>query len=730
MKRFLSLLIIVCAVVLTYGQGANLTVQPLNSTHIDTILKYHLAGEGVELTNGKFNGTAGIVSSAQIGSFNRNGYVAFPFETGLVMTTGNCSVAAGPNNSTSSSSSTGVSTYKDLQIQNAGLATSSMGNCASLDFDFVAYADTFAFGYIFGSEEYPNYVCANYNDVFAFFLTGPDPLTGLSSTKNIAVIPGSVTATNPSGLPVSINTINGGATGGGSGCYNGTYSQYYIANGSNAGVQYNGMTVDLYAQGNILACETYHMHLGICNIGDNMYDSGVFLKENSFESSLTTKFMMRKEWCLHEDIIFSYATGFADTIFIITPSGDTLRNQPFKIPEATPADSGYYYLYAHSALPCVDLWSHDSIRIKVVDTYKPNLGPDQTLCSGQSTIIEADYNGDDISYYWSTGDETKAIEVISTGEYILDISVYNPETNTRCSSSDTIKVQFLDMPPIDFEADVQSGCTPLTVHLTNKTNSDADFQSAWTFFDANSNIINYSSEKNPTVVLEKSGFVTVKLVITTADGCKDSIIRWNYLSAALQPTIEFTADPEISMISESNGEINFTSFMPDEIAAMPNNNLIWTFGDGDETLNEYNPTHTYSTWGDYLVTLSLVSGEGCADSVSHVIVIEDDLIFPNVITPNGDGVNDVWAIGNLNTDINEEDPDKYRTNELRISDRYGKVVYHAKNYDTYSKSGQVFLGDKYFGGDGLADGVYYFSFIYKGKAKTTKYHGSITIIRQ
>ena len=115
--------------------------------------------------------------------------------------------------------------------------------------------------------------------------------------------------------------------------------------------------------------------------------------------------------------------------------------------------------------------------------------------------------------------------------------------------------------------------------------------------------------------------------------------------------------------------------------------------------------------------------------MSHVVVIEDDLIFPNVITPNGDGVNDVWAIGNLNTEINPEDPDGYRNNELRISDRYGKVVFHVKNYDTYSKDGQIYLGQNPFSGEGLSDGVYYFVFTYKGKAKSFSWNGSITIVR-
>ncbi|MBO7628971.1 MAG: gliding motility-associated C-terminal domain-containing protein, partial [Bacteroidales bacterium] len=158
-------------------------------------------------------------------------------------------------------------------------------------------------------------------------------------------------------------------------------------------------------------------------------------------------------------------------------------------------------------------------------------------------------------------------------------------------------------------------------------------------------------------------------------------------------------------------------------------NLVWNFGDGEETTGEINTTHQYSSWGDYIVTLTMLTESGCGDSISHTIVIEEDLRFPNVITPNGDGINDVWAIENLNTDINPEDPDEDRHNELRISDRWGKVVFKTKNYDTWAKDGQVYMGSNPFTGEGLSDGVYYYSFSYKGKAKTTTWHGSITIVR-
>ena len=50
------------------------------------------------------------------------------------------------------------------------------------------------------------------------------------------------------------------------------------------GVQYDGMTSKLVASSEIVPCQSYHMHISVCNVGDNAFDSGVFLEGNSFYS--------------------------------------------------------------------------------------------------------------------------------------------------------------------------------------------------------------------------------------------------------------------------------------------------------------------------------------------------------------------------------------------------------------------------------------------------------------
>ncbi len=230
--------------------------------------------------------------------------------------------------------------------------------------------------------------------------------------------------------------------------------------------------------------------------------------------------------------------------------------------------------------------------------------------------------------------------------------------------------------------------------------------------------------------METPGVFHVQLMVISENGCSDSIIKWSYIKIHPQPVAEFSFIPEISLMSENEGLVTFTNYA-DSSQFFDHTvcSWYWDFGDGSIDSAVWSPTHTYSTWGDYNVLLSIVSKYGCKSTILHTVVIEEDLEFPNIITPNNDGVNDVFAIKNLNTNYNPEDPDQYRSNNLQIFDRWGKKVYEEDNYDTYSKNEEIFVGEKAFSGEKLQDGQYYFAFYYKGKAKTIQYSGSLIIVR-
>lgn len=378
---------------------------------------------------------------------------------------------------------------------------------------------------------------------------------------------------------------------------------------------------------------------------------------------------------------------------------------------------------------------YDTIMyIDVTQSPKPDLGEDRYICFGDLYLLESNWTDSNSTFLWSTGEHTADIFLTSSGEYSLN--VFNTSDNGLvCSGSDTVQIMVSPRPTADFSVSDTSGCAPISVTFNNLSSGDGmDIHFLWLCYDSNGQIAFTSDQQNPHFTFENDGTYSVQLTVNNAFGCMDSIIKYNLINVSYQPKAEFEAIPEISLWSETNGSI-FFQVQGDTTSFGNNMSYTWDFGDNTALDSSgYALEHTFPTWGDYDVTLSIFSSDGCQSSITHTVTLEADLVFPNIITPNGDGINDVFAIGNLNTSMNPLDPDKYRNNELTIYNRWGKQVYHAENYDTFmdmtgERGDGIIIGENVFDASNVSDGSYFYTFYYKGKFKTVNYHGTLQIIR-
>lgn len=222
-----------------------------------------LIGGGVSVSNITFTG-----ANEQIGSFTCSGGCNLNISSGLVMASGNIDAAggnAGGSTSLNPASGWGISDG-DLEI----LGGSTYNDAAVLEFDFVPQGDSLVFNFVFGSEEYPEFVNGGFNDAFGFFISGPGfngPFSG--NAENVALIPGTST-------PVTIDNVNAGS-----------FAQYFVTNsGTGASViEADGFTTVLQAFAEVVCGETYHLKLAIADAVDTGYDSYVFLEAGSFSSN-------------------------------------------------------------------------------------------------------------------------------------------------------------------------------------------------------------------------------------------------------------------------------------------------------------------------------------------------------------------------------------------------------------------------------------------------------------
>ncbi|RXR34018.1 hypothetical protein EQG68_03005, partial [Flavobacterium piscinae] len=237
-----------------------------------------LLGGGVTVSNITFNGSAvnATVARDQAGYFTTGVTPTnLGINSGIILSTGNAQLALGPNNQNNASQVTATPSAGDADL--ASLANGGIQNTSILEFDFIPTGTELSFNFVFGSEEYPEFVNSTFNDVFGFFLSGPGiagPFSG--GAINIALIPSTT-------IPITINTVNGGFA---NGCPavlpGGANSGFYVNNCGGTSIQYDGFTTVLTASATVECGELYHIKLAVANVGDNGWDSAVFLQANSF----------------------------------------------------------------------------------------------------------------------------------------------------------------------------------------------------------------------------------------------------------------------------------------------------------------------------------------------------------------------------------------------------------------------------------------------------------------
>ena len=374
-------------------------------------------------------------------------------------------------------------------------------------------------------------------------------------------------------------------------------------------------------------------------------------------------------------------------------------------------------------------YDHD-MQLKIVQQPQFQL-TDQNICVGEIATLDPQFNyvgtpGLD-EYIWNNGESTPAISTTTAGNYSLTINAYNNDHSLVCTYSDSAQVIFNPQPIANFSASSVESCAPLNTTFTDLTtytdgeqHPEVTLDYYWAILDEGNEVVLTSNSANPTFSVQNGGVYSVLLIVHTQDGCGDTILQTNYLTVYPQPISDFLSNPERTNLGEG-GEIAFINIT--DVSVFGENDVVtwtWNYGDGGDETHDINGLHTYDTWGEFVVTLSVETDQGCASTVSHTVYIEADLEFPNVMTPNGDGINDVFAIKNMNPIL---------PNRLSIYNRWGKKVYEKENYQAYIKDDQLYNSDQGFNAENLSDGVYYYTFHYEGYTRGVDYHGSLTILR-
>ena len=251
-----------------------------------------LAGRGVVITNVVYTGSnnaAGVFCS---------GVTAVGFDNGIVLTSGSATNVLPPNNSASTTTINNTPGDTDLDLLIPGFETH---DAAVLEFDFIPAGNTAQFEYVFGSEEYNEFVGSSFNDVFGFYVNG----------VNYALLPGTT-------IPVAINNVNNGNSAGISAgpCTNCAFYVDNMATPSPRATQLDGLTTILVMIAPVNAGTLNHMKIAIADAGDFALDSAVFIRAGSLTSGGTGSCVTRdaRFWFTHPEPTQSNCANLKDAL--------------------------------------------------------------------------------------------------------------------------------------------------------------------------------------------------------------------------------------------------------------------------------------------------------------------------------------------------------------------------------------------------------------------------------
>lgn len=163
----------------------------------------------------------------------------------------------------------------------------------------------------------------------------------------------------------------------------------------------------------------------------------------------------------------------------------------------------------------------------------------------------------------------------------------------------------------DFNANTNSGCSPLTVNFSDQSIGSATSY-FWDFGNGNT-----STSQNPSAIFITPGTYDIKLVVRDGAGNSDSVTRQKFIQVFNGPTSGASTSKRTACVGQSinfndnstKGDGNITSWK-------------WDFGDGNID-NSQNPSHSYASAGTYSIRLITKDANGCEHSVTlnnHIVV--------------------------------------------------------------------------------------------------------------
>ena len=385
-------------------------------------------------------------STNGIGYFEANGS-SWPFESGVILTSGDVNNAAGPEDETISDGTFAWPGDADLENAIPGLNLGDTNNASIIEFDFVPVVDQISFDFIFAAEEYGTFQCT-FTDAFAFLLTDAD-----GNTTNLAIVPGTTD-------PISVLTVRDATYNGGCPSVNEEFfDKFYGPAGENpliSPTDFRGHTTILTAEATVVPNDQYSIKLVVADDGDTLFDSAVFLAAGSFDIG---------DIDLGDDILLTSGNANCEGDAILLDAGDLPNNSSiawFSDGQLIDDATGTTLEVTTTALYRAEITINGTdcvFAYEILVEFFPNPEPsfaDNSIikCANEELLLTVDLDNADntnlntITYTWtldgsevqSSSDNTYLLSDTAEEQGVFEVTATDDVTG--CSGTATVTITF------------------------------------------------------------------------------------------------------------------------------------------------------------------------------------------------------------------------------------------------------------------------------------------------
>lgn len=610
-----------------FTSGQNITINE-NYTAQELVEDVLINSSCANVFNVSVSGGNFASGEKSFGYFDGTG-TTFPFQNGILISTGKINNAPGPNSYLSDDGGNmGWNGDPDL---NQALGLSNTYNATILEFDFIPLGNRISFDYIFSSEQYlsnPMSNQCNYTDGFAFLLKR----NGDSDYQNLAVVPGTNT-------PVKVNTVRGSGTI----CPPANEAYFDAFNGTDHPTNYNGQTKILTAESTVIPGETYHIKLVIADEGNYRFDSAIFLGGGSFNFGIDIGedrlIATGNPLCQNETLTVD-ATQVGATNYQWYQNGNL-------IPSAT--DATYNITTAGDYLVEIDYGPNCQTTGEIKIEFA------ETLFLNQNTFTEcdADSNQDGKTVF-----DLNAIKNLLFTNLPLNYTVSFFETQTSTTALPTSYTNIVAFNQTIYAriTNIQGCYTDYPVNLIINTFNEVVADETLGLCENNSVILDAGNGFSSYLWNTTPAQTTQQITVTSAGTY--TVTLTNATNCSKDKT--FTVDASgIATIEE----ISINDFQENNNATIRISSS--SLGDYEFSLDGVNYQDTPFFYnleaGEY--TVYVQDKKGCGITFETFYILD----YPKYFTPNNDGFNDTWFINNL-------EKRGLENSTITIFDRYGKLL--------------------------------------------------------